>query len=116
LAQKTDVRSYNHAMWGAESAGDWNYSLDAGLYWLAVLPVDDGVEVANIAPKWMQPVGFYYESTSSGKSDSPVTSGATVGYYKTSQTSLPATAPDELDRRYSAQTGWEPAIFCRFKS
>ncbi len=116
LAQKTDVRSYNHSMWGAESAGDWNYSLNAGLYWLAVLPVDDGVDVANIAPKWMQPVGFYYESTASGNSDSPVTSGATVGYYKTSQTSLPATAPDGLDRRYSAQTGWEPAIFCRFKS
>ena len=114
LAQETDVFSHNEAMADAETAGDWNYSLDAGLYWLAVLPVGNDVTCANIAPKWMQSMGFYYESTS--KNDSPVTSGATVGYYKTGQTTLPATAPDELDRRYSAQTGWEPAIFCRFKS
>ena len=116
LEQKTDVRTYNLGFWGIELKGDWNYSLDAGLYWLAVLPIGNDVGCVNIKHQSMQPVGHWFEDT--GDKDDPTTMGATVGYYDNSESSLPSQADDNMFRltATSPSLSFSPAIFCRLKS
>ena len=116
LEQKTDVRSYNLGFWGITLKGDWNYSLDAGLYWLAVLPIGNDVGCVNIKHQSMQPVGHWFEDT--GDKDDPTTMGATVGYYDNSESSLPSQADDNMFRltATSPSLSFSPAIFCRLKS